>query len=590
MAMTKAKSKQLTHQQPGTGAVVRTVYDKLTDVVSVKDFGALGDGTGRTPNDTGVDISIASWNTWSGTPFLTNPSYTPPGFMAARAKPFLNTDTWDYIGCNLALWYAGSLSLATYFPAGTYVINLSGTNKVAGFNGLIIMKGQEQMIFGDGPYKTTITSKENAAFFAANNVGTQNYYSLFCFYRTGGPPSGIRDIGIVGPNSYSSANKNLTLILSQNINGVTFRDLWLSVADIGIEADTSSGDSHAKGITTEYCFSASVYTDSTSEITIDFCNFWASATIVGQTGVTALGRASVTNSRLIGFYGSSINAVSGIFSNNYVNCGSATNAVVFGAGPSIISDNQITGSSPSTMVTVSSNASIVGNVITNSAPHACLNLGPQTTSANTATNLSVVGNTFIKTDATSAVDNYAIIAVQSGSSYTAAATASCLIANNTFQGRALNQIGNATLTKNTFDGVLQTAVFNESVTTNAALTANSTVTMLNDVLGKEILTGTGSTTPFTVTMSGILGQGSGDERSQRRLNLVAVYTSGPSHVGHAYALYTSEYNGNAILIATLGSSVVGGSIVFGVSGVNPTATVVNSGGTVTYKINSIPLI
>jgi hypothetical protein len=121
-------------------------------------------------------------------------------------------------------------------------------------------------------------------------------------------------------------------------------------------------------------------------------------------------------------------------------------------------------------------------------------------------------------------------------------------------------------------------------------TFNGDTVSLSDVYGKQIMSGTGNTNPFTITVTGMLGIGQGGERDQRRLNLLSVYTSGPSHVGHAYALYTSEYNGNAILIATLGSSVVGGSITFGTSGANPTVTVNNSGGTVDYKINAIPLV
>jgi Pectate lyase superfamily protein len=42
MAMTKAKSKQITHQISGGSTV--SLYDKLRETVSVKDFGAVGDG------------------------------------------------------------------------------------------------------------------------------------------------------------------------------------------------------------------------------------------------------------------------------------------------------------------------------------------------------------------------------------------------------------------------------------------------------------------------------------------------------------------------------------------------------------------
>jgi len=45
MPQTKPTSEQVTFLAAGTGASQRTVLDKLRDVVSVKDFGAVGDGT-----------------------------------------------------------------------------------------------------------------------------------------------------------------------------------------------------------------------------------------------------------------------------------------------------------------------------------------------------------------------------------------------------------------------------------------------------------------------------------------------------------------------------------------------------------------
>ncbi len=44
MPMTKPTSEQVTFLAAGSGATQRTALDKLRDVVSVKDFGAVGDG------------------------------------------------------------------------------------------------------------------------------------------------------------------------------------------------------------------------------------------------------------------------------------------------------------------------------------------------------------------------------------------------------------------------------------------------------------------------------------------------------------------------------------------------------------------
>jgi len=44
MSLTRQKAVNLTYKNDGTGAVVRTIKDKLGETVSVKDFGAVGDG------------------------------------------------------------------------------------------------------------------------------------------------------------------------------------------------------------------------------------------------------------------------------------------------------------------------------------------------------------------------------------------------------------------------------------------------------------------------------------------------------------------------------------------------------------------
>jgi len=44
MSLTRAKAGMITYKNDGTGAVVRTIKDKLGEPVSVKDFGAVGDG------------------------------------------------------------------------------------------------------------------------------------------------------------------------------------------------------------------------------------------------------------------------------------------------------------------------------------------------------------------------------------------------------------------------------------------------------------------------------------------------------------------------------------------------------------------
>jgi polygalacturonase len=44
MSMTKPTAEQVTFKSQGLGAVTRTLQDKLSETISVKDFGAVGDG------------------------------------------------------------------------------------------------------------------------------------------------------------------------------------------------------------------------------------------------------------------------------------------------------------------------------------------------------------------------------------------------------------------------------------------------------------------------------------------------------------------------------------------------------------------
>lgn len=434
-------------------SLTKSSYSMLRGApVNVLDFGALGDGTGRTPADTGVDILNAPWNTWDNTPFKDLPAWSPfyanpqGTFQPARVKPFANDDTWDYIGISLALWApatAGGKSV--YLPAGNYKINATSATPKGGYQGLLIMKDQEQAIFGAGPYETEITWKESAVYFNNTSVGANNTFKLFTLYRTGGPPTNLAEFALVGPSNYSATANNMTLLNCENINGVTFRDLWLSSAFWGIAASTSSGDSHAREITSEFLFGASLYCDATSDITVDFVNFWASATVPGQKGIDALGRVCVTNSRFVGFYGNSIKAANGVISNNLITA-AAGDAFINITSDCIINGNQITGSSPAPMIFVVSNATIVGNYIKQTANHPCINVGDGT--ASSATYLNITGNTFIKTNSASEPQNYAIVAIENNVGYTEAATASTLITSNTFQGRALNTIGAATMANN----------------------------------------------------------------------------------------------------------------------------------------------
>jgi hypothetical protein len=576
-------------------------------VLNVLEFGALGDGTGRTPADDSIDIRTEPWNTWNGTPFLEDPGYSPwfanaqntfQPPLGRELYPFLNTDTWDYIGISRALWSKpthGGLQ-STHIPAGRYVINLSGPGKTLFLNGLHIMKGQEQCIFGDGPYATVITSKEDSNFFDANNVEAANAYQVFAFYRIGGPPTNLFELGVLGPNNYGSASQNLTLVDLINVNGMTLRELWISVAWFGIHGWDQVNDTHARGITTEFCYGGSFNIDAGSEITIDFCNFWPSTNLPTQPGVVCAGRGVVTNSRFIYFRGVSFKAKSGVFANNFVAYNLVSgNALEIGDGGSAITGNEFRGGNTNAAaIAVAKNASITGNYFYDAGEHSLISGG--TGAAGSATDITITGNTFVKTSANPISENNAIIAPQDGVSYVGAGSPSMLIVGNNFRGRALQAIAAATLRANVFDDaagaeVVSNAVtFNGAVAHDGAVSNNGTVSNLGDVFGKTVMTGNVAS-GVPVNIAGVLGIGDGTIRGLSRLNLIAVIGTGTGLVEQGYALYTSWWNGNARLIATLGVSNSGGTLVFGTNGNNPTFTITGGDAAgIAYTVNAVPLI
>lgn len=239
-----------------------------------KDYGARGDGLGTTPADEGVNISTATWNTWPAS-FNTANYNTKPGqpygdsAWLASHKPFANTDTWDFIGIQMAIWTGQSV----YLPIGEYLVNQS-----------VVYSGTFYGDFvGEHQYLSRIIMKNRNAFptvgtnwqgGARNTLGKP----VMFFYRTGLSGIDIRSVGFsttivtgfTGDANDIPANlaTSTSCVAGDNVDTLRFQECFFSgTGEIGILLSNVSAASFTN-IITEY-YVAHIYLDSGSSATIE---------------------------------------------------------------------------------------------------------------------------------------------------------------------------------------------------------------------------------------------------------------------------------------------------------------------------------
>jgi hypothetical protein len=170
----------------GTGAVTRTVQDKLRDVINVKDYGAIGDGTLHTVNEwiqTGRYANLAAVQV--DYPFVTGTGYSIDlaainkailVFSQSRLSP---TDT-PPAGNSLSGWGMGKI----YIPRGNYVTNdkIYVSNGVVGNTTPLSAIGLEFQ--GDGMWATNIIYNQSSGDMCHLNICLNVYFADMSFINT----------------------------------------------------------------------------------------------------------------------------------------------------------------------------------------------------------------------------------------------------------------------------------------------------------------------------------------------------------------------------------------------------------------------
>ena len=169
----------VTFIQAGAGAVERTAQSKMRDIVSVKDFGAVGDGVAN-----------------------------------------------DYAAISAAWAYCYPLGINLYFPAGTYLVtgeqNFPFKNTQLPVVSLLDCKNMT--IFGDGPSSILKTSSINGADVLQLN-GLKNFH--------------VRNLQVQSVISGNTAGSN-GVSVTGGFDNITIDNLWaknLAFVDTGVYVD-----------------------------------------------------------------------------------------------------------------------------------------------------------------------------------------------------------------------------------------------------------------------------------------------------------------------------------------------------------------
>lgn len=124
MPMTKPTSEQVTFLAAGSGASQRTVLSKLRDIVSVKDFGAVGDGV--------VDDTAAFNAAWTAS--NPNPVFVPSGSYAVTGTisgQFFSFGSVTPVGGTIPALQASVFANANALMNGDFQVAQRGTSFVS---------------------------------------------------------------------------------------------------------------------------------------------------------------------------------------------------------------------------------------------------------------------------------------------------------------------------------------------------------------------------------------------------------------------------------------------------------------------------
>jgi hypothetical protein len=246
-----------------------------------------------TPTSTSVNITNKAWNSWpsfiNGANFPASQNYGNSVYLAAN-KPFSNSDTWDFISIQRALWSFGEVTSGTrgsvQLLGGAY--SLSRAIRYVG--------DMASTLIGEGQTKTILLFA-NLATHEVQTFDSGTAKCLLTFYASGPDPINISSFGVIGPSGYDPLSGTIYSVAMQSSNGITFNNVWFSTGNALLYLERSSNDIWVNLCKFEYGNNQIYGYDSGSWIQVANSGFWKAGFY--EVGLNVAGYAFVSGCTLV---------------------------------------------------------------------------------------------------------------------------------------------------------------------------------------------------------------------------------------------------------------------------------------------------
>ena len=279
MTQTRIKAKQATYKSDATGASVRTLHDKLGESVSVKDFGAVGDGV--TDDTAAIQAALNATRgivrfptgTYAVSSTLVLPNDTR--IIGEGAGAYFQGDGYDRItviqpsagfsGTEVIRADPADNSPSSIYRFGISIqdITIDMTNKTTSqITGILLNSvtntetfSNIRIINNDSGIALYIGQSANVSSLESDGLVFQNIYTL---WKTGGPTTTLPVLRIDSANEVafygckfqgpdaSSAGTAAALIVAgsgHTVNDVSFTDCSFTGMETGVKIESYAGAS-----------------------------------------------------------------------------------------------------------------------------------------------------------------------------------------------------------------------------------------------------------------------------------------------------------------------------------------------------------